>query len=138
MASGWLAPEVVVGNMSFGGLALSVPTPEPHLVNYLPANIDLANGKFDVIPNPFLDLPFGSGRRNHIVAVLRGPFARVVGTGSCLNVRAEPAGEVLDCAADGVLLRDTGETVELDGANWLRVETPAGLEGWVSTAFLER
>ena len=47
-------------------------------------------------------------------------------------------GEQLDCAADGVLLRDTGERLELDGPTWLRVETPAGLEGWVSTAFLER
>ena len=64
----------------------------------------------------------------------------MVNTGSCLNVRAEPAmtAAVLACAADGVLLRDTGETREVDGATWRRVVTPAGVDGWASSQFLER
>jgi len=42
------------------------------------------------------------------------------------------------CAADGVLLRDTSEAQEVAGVTWLRVVTPAGVEGWSSAAFLER
>jgi hypothetical protein len=87
---------------------------------------------------PFHELPFSG--RNYVRAVLHGPFARVVDTGSCLNVRAEPAiaAPVLACAADGVLLRDTGESREVDGASWRRVITPAGVEGWAQTQYLER
>jgi hypothetical protein len=87
---------------------------------------------------PFHELPFSG--RNYVRAVLQGPFARVVDTGSCLNVRAEPGmtADVLACAADGVLLRDTGESREVDGATWRRVATPAGIEGWASEEFLER
>jgi hypothetical protein len=48
------------------------------------------------------------------------------------------AAPVLACAADGVLLRDTSETREADGATWRRVVTPAGVEGWASSQFLER
>jgi len=112
--------------------------PEGYMGNVL-AIIDLEERTINPIVDPFLDPPFAWGR-NYVQAVLRGPFARVVGTGSCLNVRAEPgaAGQVLGCAADGVLLRDTGETQEVDGVTWLRVITPAGLEGWASTVYLER
>jgi hypothetical protein len=63
----------------------------------------------------------------------------VVDTGACLNVRAEPgpAAPVLTCAADGVLLQDSGETQEADGATWRRVITPSGIEGWASSRYLE-
>jgi hypothetical protein len=78
--------------------------------------------------------------RTAVHAVQTGPFARVTGTGSCLKVRAEPSlsGEVLTCAADGVLLRDTGDTRTTDGAEWVSVMTPAGTPGWASAAFLQR
>ena len=68
-------------------------------------------------------------------------FARVVNTdGTCLNIRAEPgsAGQVLACEADGMLLRDLGQTAKADAVMWLRVATPAGVEGWASTQYLER
>jgi len=68
-------------------------------------------------------------------------FVRVVNTeGTCLNIRAEPgsAGQVLACEADGVMLRDLGLTAEAEGVMWLRVLTPAGIEGWASTQYLER
>jgi len=42
------------------------------------------------------------------------------------------------CAADGVLLRDGGETHQAGGDTWLKVVTPAGGEGWASIAYLER
>jgi hypothetical protein len=77
---------------------------------------------------------------NNILAAQQGPFARVVNTeGTCLNIRAEPgAGQVLDCAAEGVLLRDLGQTADVQGITWLRVTTPAGIEGWASGEYLER
>jgi hypothetical protein len=60
--------------------------------------------------------------------------------GTCLNVRAEPgpAGQVLACEAEGVSLRDLGLSVDLEGVTWLRVVTPAGIEGWASMQYLER
>ena len=78
--------------------------------------------------------------RNYVRAVPHGPFARVVNTGACLNVRQAPgtSAPVLACAADDVLLKDTGDTREVDGAIWQRVVTPAGLEGWASSQYLER
>ncbi|MDP2949338.1 MAG: hypothetical protein Q8P22_07355 [Chloroflexota bacterium] len=90
------------------------------------------------LAQPFRERPFGGGC-NYVQAVLRGPFARVVNTGACLNVGAAPgmATPVLACAADGVLLQDTGETREVDGVAWHRVVTPGGVEGWASTQYLE-
>ena len=40
-------------------------------------------------------------------------------------------------AADGVLLRDSGEARDVDGTTWRRVVTPAGMEGWASEEFLD-
>jgi hypothetical protein len=48
------------------------------------------------------------------------------------------AADALTCAADGVLLRDTADTREVDGVTWRRVATPAGVEGWASEEFLNR
>lgn len=75
-----------------------------------------------------------------VAGVQRGPFARVVNTGSCLNIRDAPSldSNVLTCATDGVLLRDQGETAETDGVTWARVVTPVGVEGWAATVYLER
>jgi hypothetical protein len=70
---------------------------------------------------------------------MRGPFARVSAPGSCVNVRTTPgvSSESLDCAADGVLLADLGDTGDADGQTWRRVRTPAGVEGWAADQYLE-
>ena len=68
----------------------------------------------------------------------RGPLARVVNTGSCLNVREAPdvSAAVLTCAADGVLLHI--ESPEMPAPRWLEVTTPGGgVRGYASTAYLE-
>ena len=69
----------------------------------------------------------------------RGPFLRVSLPGDCKNVRAEPGldAEILDCAAEGVLLQDLNERAEDGGRIWLKVRTPAGIEGWSSSRYLE-
>ena len=119
-----------------------VPLPTPLGFGLVPALIDVHTFTAHPIVSPFLDgtsiLPNG---RNRIVAVQRGPFARVTTPGSCLNVRAEPSlsAEVLDCLADGVLLFADSRTTEVDGVAWLEVlHSPSFPHGWVSTAFLER
>ena len=98
--------------------------------------IDLSSGLAQVIELPYDDLLAIRGP----LTLIRGPFARVIaGEGSCLNVRERPAidAPILDCAADSVLLRRTGAPEPHNGTNWLPVTTPAGTEGWASTAFLE-
>jgi hypothetical protein len=133
--AGWLSDTLVVGSIGAPGELLPTPGPGPVIV---PAIFDLEAGEAHPILHPFLDQP---RRFSYIVrAVLHGPFARVVNTGGCLDVRQEPsaAAAVLACAADGVLLRDTGETREADGATWARVVTPAGVGGWASDEYLER
>ena len=107
-------------------------------MNFVPAVFDLETGEARPLAGPFHDLPLSG--RNYVRAVLHGPFARVVDTGSCLNVRSEPseAADALTCAADGVLLHDTGDTREVDGVTWRRVVTPAGVEGWANSQYLER
>lgn len=72
-----------------------------------------------------------------ILSMRTGSLARVTGTGSCLNVRADASAsaEILACAADNVLLT----IVEPDqpGPHWLHVITPGGVEGFVSTDYIE-
>jgi hypothetical protein len=81
--------------------------------------------------------------RGYVVAVQHGQFARVVNTGSCLNVREAPStsATVRECAADDVLLRikvtPAGVTPEVIPPGWLPVVTPSGQEGWASMQFLE-
>lgn len=76
--------------------------------------------------------------RDLLMAVQRGPFARVVNTDGCLNVRefASLDAPVLTCAADGVLLR-YDVPVDQTEPEWLAVTTPAGTRGYASTEFLE-
>ncbi|HEU4758588.1 MAG TPA: SH3 domain-containing protein [Dehalococcoidia bacterium] len=133
----WLEPGVLIGNTDVAAEELSSPASQ-FFLGFLPALIDFEAGLIHPIAHPFLD-PGYEGGRSLVHAVQRGPFARVTGTGSCLNVRESPSATApsLACAADGVLLRDTGETSDGDGA-WLRVVTPSGLDGWASTAYLER
>lgn len=135
---GWLSDTLVAGNVTVPQALLPTPEAGRYVMDFQPAIFDLQAGEAHPLAGPFQQSPFGG--RNFVQAVLRGPFARVVNTGSCLNIRAEPgtAAGVLTCAADGVLLRDTGETQEADGATWLRVVTPAGAEGWATTQYLQR
>jgi hypothetical protein len=133
---GWVDSSLLLGNAPISAEDLSAPPPDP-FVGYLPVLFDLDARLIRPIPHPFLDV--FPGNRHLVQAVLRGPFARVVNTGGCVDVRQEPgaAAAVLACAADGVLLRDAGETREVGGVTWRRVVTPAGVEGWANSQFLE-
>jgi len=134
---GWLSDTLVAGNATVPQGLLPTPEPGRYVMNFVPVIIDLETGQTHPLAGPFHELPLSG--RNYVRAVLHGPFARVVNTGSCLNVRAEPAmaAPVLACAADGALLQETGETREADGATWRRVVMPAGVEGWASSQYLE-
>lgn len=105
-----------------------------------PALLDIETGEYNVIPEPF-DNPgsLPETTRTLVAAVQTGPFARVVNTGSCLNIRVDPSSvaEVVTCTADGVLLR-TQDEATAEGIEWLRVTTPSGQQGWASAEFLER
>jgi hypothetical protein len=140
---GWLSDTLVAGNVGVPSGLLPTPEPGHYAMNFVPAIFDLEAGEAHPLAGPFQELPLSG--RNYIRAIVHGPFARVVDTGACLNVRAEPAmaepamaASVLACAADSVLLRDTGETREVEGTAWRRVVTPAGVEGWASSQYLER
>lgn len=120
---------------------LAVISIEAGLDHPYPALLDMATGQYNVITNPFqggasVDADTG---RTIVAGVRNGPFQLVKGTGSCLNIRAEPSlsGQVLTCAAEGVLLYDLGETATGDGIGWARVMTPAGTQGWSSTTYLQ-
>jgi len=130
----WLSDTLFAGHITLPPI-LPPDTDEWYTV---PVIFDLEAGELHYI----LDTLFvQSGRFGYVVrAALLGPFARVVNTGSCLNIRSEPsaAADALTCAADGVLLRDTGETREVEGVTWCRVVTPADVEGWASAQYLER
>ena len=133
----WSGPGLLLGNTGISASQLSTAVPE-FFPGILPALIDLDAGLIHPIPDPFLESDWKGGR-SLVRAVLLGPFARVVDTGSCLDVRTEPglSTQITACAADGVLLRDTGETQVADDTTWLRVVTPSGVEGWVSTQHLQ-
>jgi hypothetical protein len=101
------------------------------------ALIDLRNGVVRPLARPAVALP-SDGGRNSIVAVARGPFARVTGE-ACLPLRDRPqldAREVA-CAAPGVLLRAGDLRVHQD-ATWLSVTAPGGTFGWAEVNSLER
>ena len=136
----WPQENMLFGNTSVYMGELGGPLPSPFFANYLPTLIDLHTNTIHPIREPFIDSPLANGR-NTVLAVQRGPFALVVNTdNTCLNVRAEPlpSAGILDCAAEGVLLRDLGQAVDFAGSTWLHVATPAGAEGWANTAYLER
>jgi len=117
----------------------------PIVMDYDPVVVDLQQGTMRVL-EPFTraDVPKS---RNHIIAVQRGPFARVINTdNTCLSIRAaaDPSAEILDCAAEGVLLRASDQFAEdaiardAKGVRWQAVTTPSGIEGWASTQYLDR
>jgi hypothetical protein len=135
---GWLAPakddaRIILTLADYSANSTRSP---------LPAIVDLNAGTFNLIKGPFVTdtPPYSVFGRTFVRAVQTGPFARVVNTGSCLNIRtsASSSGDVLTCAADGVLLRANDQTTTADGLEWLRVTSPAGQQGWASTQFLER
>jgi hypothetical protein len=59
--------------------------------------------------------------------------------GTCLIIRAEYKidAQPLACEAEGVLLRYIGQTTDAAGNLWAKVATPAGIEGYASTQYLE-
>jgi hypothetical protein len=120
---------------------ISIEAPGNVLGGPIPAFLDLTTGRYRLITDPFRTPGFQPQSAKYVVrAIQTGPFARIVNTGSCLRIRAEPslAAESLHCLADGVLLQHTGETREADAVTWLSVVTPGRRPGWASTAFLER
>ena len=135
---GWLTAGQLIVTAGFPKDRLETQVVEPY-AGALPGVLDLDSGNMQPISSPFAEAEFQQGR-SEVVATVRGPFARVVNTGGCLNLRAEPTldAEILRCLADNVLLLDTGETARGADVTWLRVVAPLGLEGWASTAFLER
>ena len=148
VATSWINPEQWLPPVESRYILGTVNVPQEELWRHevpgqfagvLPALIDLVSGTAAVYAEPFLQPPFLNGR-NHVVAVQRGPFARVVNTGDCLNVRDAPStsGNILACLADGVLVRDSADVSQADGTTWAHVTTPSGTEGWVSTEYLER
>ena len=108
-------------------------------MNFVPVIFDLETGEAHPLAGPFHELPlFG---RNYVRAVLHGPFARVVNTGSLPERprrarhgrrRRSPAPPTASCCATPAR---RGRSTARPGA---RVVTPAGVEGWASSQFLER
>jgi len=104
------------------------------------AILDIESDEIGFLQDPFLsqDLPVRS-----VLGLQRGPFLRVHGTDSCLNIRAEPSTDAaaLECAADGVFLYDhlhgdaDAAATPVDG--WFEVTTPDGVHGYASAEFLE-
>ncbi len=78
-------------------------------------------------------------QRNRIREFTAGPFLRVTGAGSCLNVREQPAATapVVQCFADNVLLKNLAQEQQAGGITWKKVQTPTGSQGWASAEFLK-
>ena len=100
--------------------------------------IDPETGERGVIELPPAEVPRSEDGRLFL-AIQRGPFLRVTDVDGCLPIWAEAShdSEELACMAERVLLTDTGETTELDGATWHSVRTPAGIEVWADGRYLE-
>ena len=135
---GWIAAGQLIVIADFPKGRLASPPAETYR-GALPGVLDLESGRLRPISSPFADARFQRGR-SQVVATVMGPFARVVNTGGCLNLRAEPSldAEIVGCLADNVLLPDTDETARSGDVTWLRIVAPLGLEGWASTVYLER
>lgn len=126
------------GSQDRAAITIDVPPPPIEYGRPIPALLDFATGEYRPITEGFAsdEPPYAPYGRTYVRVVQIGPFARVTGTDSCLNIRTEPSitAQVLYCAADGVLLTDSGET----SGNWVSVTTPGGVEGWASATYLER
>jgi hypothetical protein len=135
----WLTDTVALGRGTFE-VARYIPSAPPGLSSSVPAIIDFKAGTVSPITE-FVHFLARKAGGPVPLAIARGPFARVFGTGDCLNVRAQPAQSslTLGCFKDGVLLRLRPEPEQTaDGATWLAVATPDVRSGWASAEFLER
>lgn len=137
-----LKKGLFAGNAEIDPSLLPGPLPEGHFA-YLPVMIDTDQNVVRPFFSLLSDADFPRGR-NQIVAAQPGEFARVVNTGSCLNIRAEPteSAVVLECVADNVLLRDIEKASGLISytpvPGWVEVQTPSGNHGWATSQYLER
>lgn len=135
-ASTWINATTILGNVQ---LPYPSPLPTgPTPLNLYPAIFDLKSNSIQPITEPFSGTGFAFSR-NLVTAAQTGALALVRDTGSCLNVRSEAgsSADVVNCAADGVLLTNLGVRAGAEGQlTWLKVRTPAGEEGWASTDFL--
>jgi hypothetical protein len=127
----WLGPDLVLGNLEFFPGLLPDAGPDRYY-GPIPVLFDLKQQVVHLIPHPFVDESFAiPNPRNRVQAVMQGPFARVDTSGSCLRVRMEPGldAPMLDCSADGVLVRDLGEVQHgflraIDCSNVGRLRSP--------------
>ena len=101
----------------------------------IPTIVDMETGEVHSIADTWEGSQALSARG--VLSLRSSSFALVTGTGSCLNVRAEPSvsGEILACAADNVLL--TIVEPHQPTPDWLHVITPGGVEGFVSRDYVE-
>ena len=132
----WLPDGRVAGTMAVDReQILGAPS---NYIGHLPALLGLDSHRYNLIGEPFLEDDF-EPERDVVNAVQIGPFARVIDTGSCLNIRESPGlySTVLTCAADDVLLRTNGPAYAGDDNNWRFVTAPDGTSGWAATTFLE-
>jgi hypothetical protein len=102
-----------------------------------PVLVDMRDG----VVHPLVAPVDPGSRYFSVVGVRTGRFTVArPGTG-CLNIRTAPslAAPAVVCVADGVLLglRD-GETMRVDGVEWVPVEAPGDRPGWASAEFLDR
>ena len=120
--------DIILGNavLPISVTALSFPT----------VLIDLRRG----VIHPLRTLQGDGGVTTFVRSVRTGPFARVAGTGDCLNVRetASADANVLGCYRDGVLLRLGADPATRSESAWLPVETLDGRHGFAAAAYLER
>ena len=132
----WLGPYPAGPGVLIGNANLQTNGFPPDVPAVL---IDLASATF----SPMRELAEGLGQYQQpfVFSAVRGPIARVAGTGDCLNVREQPskASASLGCFKDGVLLQLRGPADQAaDGVTWVAVETPDGRAGWASGEFLQR
>ena len=116
------------------------PIPSDLLRHYLPGDDPPADHPYHNIHHSLLLYLYYLESILSPVIVQQGPFLQVIGVGEdCLPIRAEPSPDAdeLACAVERVLLQDQDEAVEVDGATWLKVETPAGVVGWADGRYLE-
>ncbi len=135
----WLTETVAIGWVRVEASAFLPDAPEG-FVTGVPAVVDFEAGTVSPIEEFLRFLATKTGGPFPITASI-GPFARIVDSDTCLNVRAAPAldpeGAILACYSDGVLLRTTMVSAEGDGRIWLAVTTPNGESGWAAAEFLE-
>ena len=80
--------------------------------------------------------PLGGGPATAPTAISVGDTVVVVGTGTCLNIRPQPAGEPpITCVPDGTQATIAGGPATAAGLEWWQV-TVDGVTGWAAADFL--